>query len=183
MKSECFCISYKNNIGSFTIKTNQYIPLFHPILSLTKKQIKPKDIEDELRHYSIELSKKDHVELLDNKVIFVNHKPLFFYHEGKLVPTLHNIIKHPSLLKQIVVDMGAVRFVVSGADIMRPGIVEIEAGISAGDFVVVVDMQHKKPLAVGIVLYGSAEMQEMKIGKVIKNVHYVGDTVWKVGST
>ena len=32
-------------------------------------------------------------------------------------------------LKKIAVDMGAVKFVVSGADIMRPGIVEIEEGI------------------------------------------------------
>ena len=76
--------------------------------------------------------------------------------------------------------MGAVRFVVNGADIMRPGIVEIQAGIEKDDFVAVVDKNNKKPLAVGIALYSSEEMRVMASGKVIKNIHYVGDELWRM---
>ena len=76
--------------------------------------------------------------------------------------------------------MGAIRFVVNGADIMRPGIVEIEAGIKKDDFVAVVDKNNQKPLAVGIALFSSEEMKAMSSGKVIKNIHYVGDELWKM---
>lgn len=147
---------------------------------MPKKQLSPKEIAPLLECWHFSFSKKDHLELVDEKVILINHKPFFFYHEGKLVPTLHYVMEHPVLLKKITVDMGAVRFVVGGADIMRPGIVAIENEISVGDLVVVVDVQHKKPLAVGIALFGSAEMQAMTSGKVIKNIHYVGDDVWRV---
>lgn len=149
---------------------------------LSKKQLSPKEIVPLLDAWHFSLSKKDHAEMLDDKVILINHKPFFFYHESKLAPTLHYLLEHPDALKKITVDMGAVRFVVGGADIMRPGIVEIQSEISAGDFVVIVDVNNKKPLAVGIALFGSPEMQEMKTGKVIKNIHYVGDAVWKAAT-
>ena len=76
--------------------------------------------------------------------------------------------------------MGAVRFVVNGADVMRPGIVEIEDGISKDDLVSVIDKNNRKPLAVGIALFSAEEMKAMSTGKVIKNIHYVGDELWKM---
>ncbi len=151
------------------------------LLFVTSIQLRHKDIEPLLAAYNISVSKKDNLELHDEKVLYINHQSAFFYHEKKLVPTLHYLLKQPTFLKNIVVDMGAVKFVVGGADIMRPGIVSIESEISAGDFVVVVDVNNKKPLAIGIALFGSSEMQEMKTGKVVKNIHYVGDDVWKSG--
>ncbi len=144
-------------------------------------QLRHKDIEPLLAAYNIPVSKKDQLELRHEKVVCINHQSAFFYHENKLVPTLSYLLKHPTLLRKIVVDMGAVKFVVGGADIMRPGIVEIESEISIGDFVVVVDVNNKKPLAVGIALFSSSEMRELKTGKVVKNIHYVGDDVWKKG--
>lgn len=148
---------------------------------LTKKQLSPKEIAPLLESWHFFFSKKDHAELLDEKVILINHKPLFFYHNGKLVPTLQYVMEYPDALKKITVDMGAVKFVVSGADIMRPGIVSIESEISSGDVVLVVDVQHKKPLAVGVALFSSSDMQQMTVGKVIKNIHWVGDGIWKAG--
>lgn len=146
---------------------------------MTSKQLRFKDIEPLLAAYNISVSKKDYLELQNEKILSINHQPAFFYYENKLAPTLHNLLREQTLLKRITVDMGAVKFVVGGADIMRPGVVSIESEISAGDFVAVVDVNNKKPLAVGIALFGSAEMQEMKTGKVVKNIHYVGDDVWK----
>ncbi len=73
--------------------------------------------------------------------------------------------------------MGAVKFVVNGADIMRPGIVEI-ADVNEGEYVVIVDENNRKALAVGIALYSGEEMKQKDGGKVIKNIHYVGDELW-----
>ena len=144
-------------------------------------QLRSKDISKELERFGIEISKKDQVELVEDKykIILINKKPAFFYFGNKLVPTL-KFLQENNVLKKITVDMGAVKFVVNGADIMRPGIVEIEEGIMKNDFVAVVDVNNKKPLAVGIALYDAFEMKGMKIGKVIKNIHYVGDELWRI---
>ena len=144
-------------------------------------QLRSKDISKEVESYGIEISKKDQAELVEDKykIILINKKPAFFYYEGKPVPTL-KFLQENNVLKKITVDMGAVKFVVNGADVMRPGIVEIEAGIAKDEFVTVIDKNNHKPLAVGIALYSSAEMQAMTSGKVIKNIHYVGDELWRM---
>ncbi|HLD80123.1 MAG TPA: RNA-binding protein [Candidatus Nanoarchaeia archaeon] len=144
-------------------------------------QLRSKDISKEIEQYDIVISKKDQAELVEDKykIILINKKPAFFYYEGKPVPTL-KFLQENNVLKKITVDMGAVKFVVNGADVMRPGIVEIEAGIAKDEFVTVIDKNNHKPLAVGIALYSSAEMQAMTSGKVIKNIHYVGDELWRM---
>lgn len=123
------------------------------------------------------LSKKDKVEQ-ENKLVFVNQQLYFFFVEDKLVPSLKLLLKE-EVLKKITVDMGAVKFVTSGADIMRPGITKIDEGIGEGDFVVIVDETHQKSLAVGKTLFSGEEMLAMNSGKVIQNIHYVGDEMWQ----
>jgi predicted RNA-binding protein (TIGR00451 family) len=70
-----------------------------------------------------------------------------------------------------------VKFVSNGADIMRPGIVDI-GEFKLGDFVSIVDENNKKPIAVGEALFDSVSMKGMDSGKVVKMVHYVGDKIW-----
>ncbi len=146
-----------------------------------------KEVNKELAVYGITLNKKDSVVLLEDdtkkvyqKIILVNDQPEFFYYENKLIPTLKYIQKNSHILKQIAVDMGAVKFMVKGADLMRPGIVEIEPGFKRDDFVLIVDLNNRKPLAVGIALFGSEEMQAQTSGKVVKNIHYLGDEIWRI---
>ena len=148
---------------------------------MKRTQLRSKEISKELEDYTLEINKKDTVELIEDKhkMIFINKKPAFFYYKDKPVPALKYLLEH-EILKKITVDMGAVKFVVNGADIMRPGIVEIEDGIAKDEFVAVIDKNNKKPLAVGIALCSSEEMRAMTSGKVIKNIHYVGDELWKM---
>ena len=148
---------------------------------MKRTQLRSKDLNQELEIYKVEISKKDQAELVEDKfkIILVNKKPAFFYFNNLLVPTL-KYLQENTILKKITVDMGAVKFVVNGADIMRPGIVEIEAGIAKDEFIVVIDKNNYKPLAVGIALFSSEEMKNMASGKVIKNIHYVGDELWKM---
>jgi PUA domain protein len=74
--------------------------------------------------------------------------------------------------------MGAVPFVCKGADVMAPGIKDIPTAFPEGALVVIRDVNHKKALSVGKALRGSAEIMESKKGKVIQNLHYVGDKIW-----
>lgn len=149
---------------------------------MKRVQMRSKELNEMLKEYSYEVSKKDTVELIDDKIILVNKKPCFFYYEKRLVPTLHTL-QEKELLKKIVVDMGAVRFLVGGADLMRPGVKKIDPKIKKEDFVVVVDMNNTKPLIIGIALFDAGDMETLASGKVVKNIHYVGDSLWKFTQT
>lgn len=123
-------------------------------------------------------SKKDDVELKDN-IYYKNKEPVLFEREGRLFPTLKSLLKEGIKLKKIIVDMPAVPFVAKGADIMRPGIVELDPEIKKDEIIVIVDENNKKPLAIGIAQFSGDELKQMDKGKVIKTIHYVGDEIWK----
>ena len=80
----------------------------------------------------------------------------------------------------VTVDMGAVKFVCNGADVMAPGIVDADQTISEGDLVWIRDERNKQPLAIGQALISGAEMIESRSGKAIKTLHFVGDKIWKL---
>ena len=80
--------------------------------------------------------------------------------------------------KTVTVDMGAIKFITNGADIMSPGVLSAEKEIRPGDIVVVVDSNHKKPLAIGVSLITGMEMIKNTAGKAVETKHYVGDDIW-----
>jgi PUA domain protein len=92
--------------------------------------------------------------------------------------TLRGLMAHVPTKRFVTVDMGAVRFVVNGADIMAPGIVEVDTEIEEGDLVWIRDVNNNKPLAVGIALTAGMDIMGMGKGKAVKNIHWVGDTLW-----
>jgi PUA-domain protein len=112
--------------------------------------------------------------VVDGIPVFMGKKSLF--------PTLKAFVETDcrTIKHHVTVDMGAVPYVTNGADVMRPGIIEIDESIGAGDFVIVTEERHGKPLAVGETLYSGREIMDMAQGKVIKTIHYVGDKMWKL---
>jgi PUA domain protein len=84
-------------------------------------------------------------------------------------------------LPKVVVDMGAIRFICNGADVMAPGIAEM-GSFESGALVVIRDVIHGKALAIGIANKSSVDIEMSKKGKVIKNLHYVGDKLWGAAS-
>jgi len=125
-------------------------------------------------------NKKDRIILTkidDVQVVVRDKAALFFYEDDRLVPTLRLLLER-QFLKQVVVDMGAVKFMTSGADVMRPGIVEVDSTIVKDELVAVVDETHKKPLCIGKALFSGEEISKLEKGKVLKSVHYIGDSVW-----
>jgi len=99
--------------------------------------------------------------------------------DGVLIPTLRSPIL--DALPSIVVDMGAVPHICNGADVMAPGVVDVRGEFKAGEIVVVRDERHGKALAVGRALFDSGELKTLKRGKVVENLHYVGDRLWRAG--
>ncbi|MEM4577084.1 MAG: DUF1947 domain-containing protein [Candidatus Nezhaarchaeales archaeon] len=124
-------------------------------------------------------SKWEIIELGGELVYLVNGMPMVIESSGKLVPFLKALIDGLIELPKIIVDMGAVKHIVNGADVMVPGIVKIEGDFNKEDLVVVVDERYSKPLCVGIALLSKTEIASLSKGKVVKNIHYVGDKIWK----
>lgn len=101
----------------------------------------------------------------------------FARRNGTLFPTLnnHNLRELPF----VSVDMGAIPYVCNGADVMAPGIKVVQGDFEEGELVVVRDIEYGKALAIGASLASSSEIRVMKKGKAIRNIHYVGDKIWK----
>jgi len=147
---------------------------------VTLRKSDVKEFNEKIKVFGVELKKTDKVEIVDETAVLVNNKAEFFYVGDKVVPALKCVLEGKVTLKKIVVDMGAVKFVASGADIMRPGIKSIDETILLHDFVAVVDEKNQKPLAIGQALFNASEMQQMTTGKAIKNLHFVGDKLWNM---
>lgn len=145
------------------------------------KKKKVKELKKELGEYSDILADSKNVEILEAEpysFILVDGEPYIIIIDDKPFPTLKAALANEINGKTVVVDMGAIRFVSNGADIMSPGIVEADSDIEEGDIVLIVDETHKKPLAIGVSLITGDEMVENDSGKAIETKHYVGDSIW-----
>ena len=116
--------------------------------------------------------------LVDNAVVglFDGEEPT-----GDPFLSVRGLLKFPVTARAVTVDMGAVRFVTNGADVMAPGIVEADANLKEGDWCWVRDERNKKPLAVGKALVPGSTMVRGK-GKAVKSIHYLGDKLWLLES-
>ena len=115
----------------------------------------------------------------------VKDEALALLHGEKPFPTVRGLLKMKGDLRRwVTVDMGAVKFVTNGADVMCPGIVECDPSIQPGDLVWVRDERNKRPLAVGEALMPGPEIvaqaRAKAKGKAVKSLHHVGDKFWSL---
>ena len=141
---------------------------------MKRYQLSGKEVKQLAQKYSF-LDKKTRVEVVEDeeRLFFADKKLIFIEKEGLTIPSLHVDTE----LKQIVVDMGAVPFVCKGADVMAPGITQMP-DFEEDELLVVVDENNKKKLAIVKAMKSSAEIKADKTGKVLQNLHYVGDKYW-----
>ena len=127
---------------------------------------------DALKGLSLEVAETDQ----DFDLILLKGRPVFMMIEGRPFFTVRGALEFAPKKRVVVVDSGAVSYIVNGADVMAPGIVAADPDIVAGDPVVVVEERHNKPLAVGVALLPGPEMRGS--GKAVRSVHHVGDDLW-----
>ena len=148
--------------------------------NLISKSETSKILEQINSQWKIELPKQKNIKTHD-----VNEKGLIITGNGitavkigeVILPFLDDI---PILEKfpYVTVDMGAVKFVCKGANIMRPGITKF-SDFESGEIVCVIEESQKKFLAVGKAKISSIELDEINKGEVIKNMHYISDNFWE----
>ncbi|GAB3020502.1 RNA-binding protein [Natronobiforma cellulositropha] len=116
-------------------------------------------------------------EASDWEVVLIDGEPLVAAFGDELFLTVRGANEYEPERRRVVVDAGAVSFVSSGADVMRPGITEVSEDVSAGDLVVIAEESHGKVLAVGRARVDADEMLGDE-GKVVDSLHYVGDDLY-----
>jgi PUA domain protein len=122
------------------------------------------------------------LETTDHTLILLNEVPIALCIDKTPFFTVRGAIELNPQRHRVTVDMGAVRFIHNGADVMSPGIVDADESITPGDFVVIIDERHKKPLGIGMALVTGIEMIHETKGKAVRIIHYVGDKIWHVST-
>jgi len=114
-------------------------------------------------------------------VIFVNldKRYTFIETQEETVPFLGSQ-ETLGLFPSARVDEGAIKFVLNGADVMRPGIRTFDEWGEAGRLVVVREEKKGRGISVGRSLLSSSEMARVQKGPSLKNLHYVGDRFWNL---
>ncbi|MEM2715616.1 MAG: PUA domain-containing protein, partial [Candidatus Thermoplasmatota archaeon] len=111
--------------------------------------------------------------------LFINKKFTAFFIDDKPFLNLLGLRIYNPKKRFLTVDDGAIKHIIGGADVMAPGIVEIDNEIKKGDIVWVKDGRGN-PIAVGIALKDAEEIKKEKKGKAVENIHHLGDEIWKL---
>ncbi|GLV35579.1 Malignant T cell amplified sequence 1 [Carabus blaptoides fortunei] len=122
----------------------------------------------------------DHIEIMVNSA----GELLFFRHrEGPWMPTLRLFHKFPFFLPMEQVDKGAIRFVLSGANIMCPGLTSPGAKMTQvpkGTVVAVMAEGKQNALAIGVTSMSTDDIAQVNKGIGIENCHYLNDGLWQM---
>eukprot|EP01102_Stenamoeba_stenopodia_P003409 TRINITY_DN13398_c0_g1_i1.p1 TRINITY_DN13398_c0_g1~~TRINITY_DN13398_c0_g1_i1.p1 ORF type:complete len:182 (+),score=37.18 TRINITY_DN13398_c0_g1_i1:172-717(+) len=116
-------------------------------------------------------------------MVTINNEPLFFrVREGPYYPTLRVLQKYPFILPHMQVDKGAIKFVLSGANIMSPGLTSAGGkmvDVPAETPVAIMAEGKIHPVAIGLTLLSTQQIRETNKGIAIENIHYLNDGLWK----
>ncbi|GIL43280.1 hypothetical protein Vafri_1067 [Volvox africanus] len=131
---------------------------------------------------SVYLGKCGHVQLC-----VINGNILFFQErDGPWLPTLRVLHQYPDMMKRLRTDKGAIKFVLSGANIMCPGLTHPDATIhdegDVGTPVAIYAFEKELAMAVGVLKMSTADIRAINKGIGVDNMHHLNDGLWKMPS-
>lgn len=135
----------------------------------------------------------------------IDNEPVFFQYDNgaTLLPHLKLVHRFPQAFPTIRIDRGAIRFVLSGATLMAPGLtspggrlpeprqVETEGVDEEGRWsrelekeepVVIMAEGKENACAVGLLVAGTKEVKDKGKGPVVEEAHFLGDGLWKLNT-
>jgi PUA domain protein len=153
------------------------------------------------------------MKLPDRNTLYVlDSEPLFYQQDADgLLPHLRLVHRFPQAFPTIRIDRGAIRFVLSGATLMAPGLTspggrlpaegaaagltegkEMEQSVdeegrwsrelAKGEPVVIMAEGKQEACAVGFLVAGTADVKSSRKGPVVEDAHYLGDGLWSLGT-
>ena len=115
---------------------------------------------------------------IDEKRIIITGKDITAVKIGDYILPFLDEVSILEKFPYVIVDMGAIKFVCKGANVMRPGITKF-SDFEKGEIVCVIEESQHKFLAVGRAEIPSSKLAETNKGEVIKNMHYISDVFWE----
>ncbi|KAL4888086.1 P-loop containing nucleoside triphosphate hydrolase protein [Aspergillus ambiguus] len=117
----------------------------------------------------------------------IDTQPLFYQPlDGPPIPHLKLVHAYPDALPTVQIDRGAIRFVLSGAALMAPGLTspggrlpDKEHALESGAVVAVKAEGKEEACLVGVLKVGTEEMKAKPKGIVMDEGHYLGDGLWR----
>ena len=107
--------------------------------------------------------------------------------DDAIIPHLKVVHQFPQCFSRLGIDRGAIRFVLSGAALMTPGLTSVggklpekDNELKEGDVAVIMAEGKEEACLVGQLKMGTKEMKEKKKGVAIDSGHYLGDGLWKM---
>jgi predicted RNA-binding protein (TIGR00451 family) len=107
--------------------------------------------------------------------------------DDPIIPHLKLVHQFPQCFPKIRIDRGAIRFVLSGATLMVPGLTSAggrlppkEEALPKGTVVIVESEGKEEACMVGVLALGTEEMKGVGKGIAIEGGHYLGDGLWKL---
>lgn len=123
------------------------------------------------------ISKCDFSQLVSNLEEY-----LFFSYENNWIPTLRVLYSLPDLLPVVMVDRGAIKHIIKGADVMCPGLTHKDARMDtelpAGTVVQIRAFGKELAVAIGILTLSTAEIRSVNKGMGVQVLHYLGDLLY-----
>jgi PUA domain protein len=119
----------------------------------------------------------------EESVVFVHFDGLTFVRSEETFFPFLGSQAALALFPSAVVDEGAIKFMLNGADVMRPGVRSFDPWGQAGKTVIVKEERKMRAIAVGRTTVSSDEAASMPKGVCIKNLHHVGDKYWNLYKT
>ncbi|KZZ86879.1 hypothetical protein AAP_06143 [Ascosphaera apis ARSEF 7405] len=123
----------------------------------------------------------------------VDSQPVFFESmDNPIIPHLKVVHKYPNALPSIGIDRGAIRFVLSGAALMAPGLTSAggrlpdpenipeERELNAGEVVAITAEGKEEACMVGVLKVGTEDIKMKAKGVVMDQSHYLGDGLWNI---
>lgn len=153
------------------------------------------------------------MKLPDRNTLYVlDSEPLFYQQAtSEILPHLKLVHRFPQGFPTIRIDRGAIRFVLSGATLMAPGLTskggrlpvdgaakgleegkEMEQRVDGegrwsrelvqGEPVVIMAEGKEEACAVGVLVSGTEEVKAKGKGPVVEDAHFLGDGLWNLGT-
>ncbi|EEU36488.1 uncharacterized protein NECHADRAFT_81285 [Fusarium vanettenii 77-13-4] len=154
------------------------------------------------------------MKLTDRNTLYVlDSTPLFYQQDisSTIIPHLRLVHRFPDAFPSIRIDRGAIRFVLSGATLMAPGLTSPGGRLPAdgvpegvvegkemdqkleedgrwsrelekGEPVVVMAEGKVEACAVGTLVAGTKEVKAKGKGPVIEDAHFLGDGLWNLAT-
>mmetsp|Transcript_21864 Transcript_21864/g.37362 ORF Transcript_21864/g.37362 Transcript_21864/m.37362 type:complete len:183 (+) Transcript_21864:151-699(+) len=118
------------------------------------------------------------------QMVIINNVPLFFQErDGPWCPTLRVLHQYPDIMRKLRADKGAIKFVLSGANIMCPGLTSPGATMhdefEEGEPVAIYAEGKEQAMAIGLVKMSTADMRSINKGIAVDNLHWLNDGLWK----